>query len=360
MSKAITIAEGGAYHPLRVRTLPEPSPKPDEVLIQFTTAALNHRDLFIRQNLYPSPSFENPMLADGCGVILPHKDGASPPTPKPGQRVLVNPGTGWARDPIGPDGPFAVIGGVKPTKLGTLQERAAFPAEDVVPAPEHLSDAEAAALPLAGLTAWRALVTKAGPTLRDAGSNVLVTGIGGGVALMALQFAAARGFRVWVSSSSEEKIKRAVKLGAAGAVLYTDKEWPKRLAEKLPKERPYLDTVIDGAGGDIIGATWKLLKEGGVVVVYGMTSRGFPELPMAAVLKNIELKGSTMGSREEFKAMIDFVKERKIRPVVDKVVETDLDDLAAIDGLFDDMQHGKQFGKLVVRIKSGDQAGSKL
>ena len=362
MPKAITISPSENYHTLTLKNVPLPGPKPHELLLKITAAALNHRDLYIRQNLYPSISFDNPLLADGCAVICPYPisavghEGFSV-----SQRVIINPGTGWLSDPIGPERAYTVLGGTSTTPLGMLQEMVVVPADDVELAPEHLSNAEAAALPLTGLTAWRAFSTKSSNAA--AGRNILITGIGGGVALMVLLFAVAKGCNVFVTSSSTEKIERAKNLGAKGGVLYTDEErWPRTLRQMLPRDRPFLDTVIDGAGGDIIGSIWKLLKFGGVVVSYGMTSMSQPTLPMQAVMKNIELKGSTMGSREEFREMVRFVREHKIRPVVERVV-TGIEDLEAIEGLFQDLKEGTQFGKLVVEIGThgkGNQGGSKL
>ena len=176
---------------------------------------------------------------------------------------------------------------------------------------------------------------------------------------MALLFGVAMGCHVYVTSSSPEKIARARKMGAAGWVNYRDEHgWSKELKKQLPADRPYLDAVIDGAGGDIVDATWWLLKQGGVIVCYGQTTLMAPSLPMQAVMKNIEVRGSTMGSRREFREMVRFVTEKKIRPVVEKVVDG-IDDLGAIDELFEQMREGKQFGKLVVRISSG-QKGSRL
>ena len=356
MPKAIAIDKKGDYYPLSLRDVPESTPQQEELIVEFTAAALNHRDLFIRQNLYHGISFESPLLADGVGIVLSPpasapSTGRSLPV-RPGDRVLVNPGTGWVRDLDGPEQAFAVIGGSRETPLGTLQERGAFPIADLAPAPPHLSDVEAAALPLAGLTAWRALVTKSGNA--QPGRNILVTGIGGGVALMALQLGVAHECRVFVSSSSPEKLSRAEKLGAAGGVLYTEPDWAKQLQAKLPKDRPFLDAVIDGNGGDVVKSTQRLLKPGGVVVCYGQTSLTAPALPMPAVLKNIELKGSTMGSRHEFQQMVRFVAEKQIRPVVERVVAPAVaagGGRQAIDGLYEDMKHGKQFGKLVIQIK---------
>ena len=350
MPKAITLRRAGNYHHLNLKDVPQPVAKPNEVLLKVVTAALNHRDLYIRQSLYPSISFDNAILADGCALVLPHPKGAAASHSfLPDQRVIINPGTGWISDPAGPEGAYAVIGGTSAAKLGMLQEMLAVPAADVQLAPPHLSNAEAAALPLAGLTAWRAFRTKSSNAAP--GRNILVTGIGGGVAIMVLLFARAMGCNVFVTSSSTAKIERALELGAQGGVDYTDEDkWPLTLRNMLPKDRPFLDAVIDGAGGDILGNTWKLLKNGGVVVSYGMTSLSQPAMPMQAVMKNIELRGSTMGSQQEFGEMVRFVSEKKIRPVVDRVV-TDMNNLDAIDGLFEDLRKGMQFGKLVVEIE---------
>jgi NADPH:quinone reductase-like Zn-dependent oxidoreductase len=132
------------------------------------------------------------------------------------------------------------------------------PADEVEPVPDHLSDAEAAALPLTGLTAWRAFVVKSNNAI--AGRNILVTGIGGGVALNVLQFAVAMGCRVFVTSGSEEKIARAKEMGAVGGVNYKKPDWEKELMRMLPRDRKWLDAVIDGAGGDICARTLKILK----------------------------------------------------------------------------------------------------
>ena len=349
MPKSITISPSQGYHTLALNDVEPPIPKSHELLLKIVAAALNHRDVFIRQNLYPSISFENPLLSDGCAVVLPHPNSAAGPAGfSVSQRVIINPGTGWMSDPVGPEGSYTVLGGTSTTALGTLQEMIAVPADDVEPAPEHLSNAEAAALPLTGLTAWRALITKSGNA--EPGRNILVTGIGGGVALMLLLFAVAKGCKVFVTSSSVEKINRAKSLGAKGGVIYKDEGWPKTLQKLLPKDRPFLDAVIDGAGSNIVGSTWKLMKPGGVVVSYGMTSMVQPTLPMQAVMKNIELKGSTMGSRREFKEMVRFVSEKKIRPVMERVVVGEIDNLNAIESLFDDLKEGRQFGKLAVEL----------
>lgn len=360
MVKAITLSRpdgvagkpGAVYYALSLTTRPNPEPKADQVLVQMNATALNHRDLFIRQHLYPSISFSTPLLADGCGLILPHPIHGHK-TEHVSRRVILNPGTGWLSDPNGPENQaYFLLGGTTFNPLGTLQEILAISASEVELAPEHLSDAEAAALPLAGLTAWRALRTKSGNAER--GRNILITGIGGGVALMALLFAVAIRCNVYVTSSSEEKLARARELGAKAGVNYHDGDWEKKLQDLLPTSRPYLDAVIDGAGGDVVMRTYKLLKVGGVIVSYGMTVMPRVSFPMQAVMKNIEVHGTTMGSRKEFGEMVQFVREHKIRPVVERIVEG-IDNLDGINDLFQDMQRGKQFGKLVIQIQPSNQ-----
>ena len=130
--------------------------------------------------------------------------------------------------------------------------------DEVEEAPPHLSPAEAAALPLTGLTGWRALVSKSGNAER--GRNILVTGIGGGVALNILQFAVGLGANAYVTSGDEAKIEKAKQMGAKGGANYKTDGWEKELKKQLPKDRPYIDAIIDGAGGNIIAKASRLLK----------------------------------------------------------------------------------------------------
>ncbi|KAJ1331470.1 zinc-binding alcohol dehydrogenase/oxidoreductase [Microdochium nivale] len=355
MPKSLTIKKtegkpGVVFYPLELNDIAKPQPGPNEVLVKIHAAALNHRDFFQRQHLYPGISFENPILADGSGTVVAVGESVSSTTRallnKP---VVLTPFRGWQSHPDGPEDPakFAVIGGSNVCPFGCAQEFMAVHESEVEPQPEHLTAHQAAALPLVGLTGWRALVTKSGNAV--AGRNILVTGIGGGVALQVLQFAVAKGCSVYVTSGDPGKIERARKLGAAGGVSYRDKDWDKQLLKQLPKSRPFIDAIIDGAGGDIMNRAVRLLKPGGVVSCYGMTTGPKMAWNMGAVLKNVELRGSTMGSRAEFAEMVAFVADKKIVPVVDRVVKG-LDNLADIDGLFKDMGEGKQFGKLVIEI----------
>lgn len=230
---------------------------------------------------------------------------------------------------------------------GTAQDYLAVHEDEVELAPSHMTPAECAALPLCGLTAWRALVSKAGIT--GPGKNVLITGIGGGVALQALQFAVAFGSNVYVTSGDQQKIDKAVAMGARGGVNYKETGWGSSLLEILPDERPFLDAVVDGAGGSIVSEIAPIMRPGGVIAQYGMTVSNKMDWHMRAVLANLELKGSTMGSRREFKDMVAFVRQHNIKPIVSRTVQG-LSDLGAIETLFTEMQAGRQFGKLVIEI----------
>ena len=200
-----------------------------------------------------------PLLADGVGIVT--SAGASPSAQSwLNKRVLLNPGTGWKDSIDGPEHPkgYAIMGGTKSNPAGTLQDVCALDAGELEECPDHLNDEEAAALPLTGLTAWRAFWVKSGNAMP--GRNILVTGIGGGVALMVLLFAVAQGCNVYVTSGNQEKIDKAVKLGAKGGVIYKEKDWDKKLQAMLPKERKYLDAIVDGAGGDVVKVGSKILK----------------------------------------------------------------------------------------------------
>lgn len=356
MPKAVSISKidgkpGQVYYPLSLDDVKKPTPGNGEVLVEIHAAALNHRDLFIRQHLYPGTAFGVPLLADGCGTVVEVGSGADPSWK--GRRVVINPGEGWKDSLEGPEdkGGYKILGGTKTIPNGTLQEFMVVKQTELEEAPSHLSNVEAAAIPLTGLTAWRAVMVKCGSHNIGPGKNILVTGIGGGVALMALEFARAAGANVYVTSGSEDKIRQAKELGAKGGVNYKEEGWDKKLLGMLNTPNRQFDAIVDGAGADIVEKSARLLKPGGVVAVYGMTTGPKAPFLMQAVLKNIEVKGSTMGSRKEFTDMINFIKRTKAKPVVSSVARgLQLD---GINELFEQMKKGSQFGKLVVEVSSG-------
>lgn len=362
MPSALTIRKidgkpGSVYYPLEISNVALPSASSSDVTVAMHAFSLDHRDLFIRQHLYPGTTFNVPLAANGVGVVVPSSSSSSSDAAQSlvGKRVILNPGHGWSSDPAGPENPkgIAILGGTKTIPLGCATTKLVVAADEVAEAPQHLSDIEAAALPLVGLTAWRATVVKAAPAM-EKGSNVLVTGIGGGVAIMALLFMVAKGVNVYVTSGDESKIARAKEMGAKGGARYKDADWEKQVLAMLPKERPLFDAIIDGSGGDIVDKAVKLLKHGGIISIYGMTISPKMNWSMAAVLKNIEVRGSTMGSKKDFTDMLAYVNEKGIKPVVSKVAKG-LKNLEAIDALFEDMKAARQFGKLVVEITEEDR-----
>lgn len=270
MSKAIFLSTvdgkpgkpGQVYYPLSFQMLPQPTPQGRELLVKMTAASLNHRDVFLRQHLYPGITFDVPMGADGVGMVVSAGPEVTNASRWQGKRVIFNPGTGWKDSPDGPEDPqgYKILGGTKTYRNGTMQDYVTIEESEVEEAPEHLSDAEAAALPLTGLTGWRALVSKVGEKNSGKGAAVLVTGIGGGVALMVLRFAVARGADVFVTSSSPEKIQKAVELGAKGGVNYKEEGWEKKLLGLLPSGKTSFDAIVDGAGGEAVEKGAKLLK----------------------------------------------------------------------------------------------------
>jgi NADPH:quinone reductase-like Zn-dependent oxidoreductase len=320
---------------LEVAEMPDPKPGPGEAVVALRAAALNHRDLWIKLGQYPGLKFPYVPGSDGAGVVTGVGPGADPALV--GKEVIINPSLNW-----GPgekvQGPSWTILGLP--RDGTLAEAVAVPADQLSPRPPHLSWEEAAALPLAGLTAWRALMTRA---CLQPGEHALLTGIGGGVALFALQFAVARGADVWVTSSSSEKIARAVKLGAKGGFLYTAPGW----AAEAARVPGLFHVVIDSAGGAGFGELADLTAPGGRIAFFGATRGNPPEMPLKKIYwRQISILGSTMGSPADWKAMNAFVRQFAIKPVVGAAFP-----LSKAAQAFDLMEKGGQFGKIVVTIR---------
>jgi len=315
--------------------------KPDQVLVNIRAAAFNHRDLWIRKGQYGGIAEGTTFGSDGCGIIV---DSATKDDPLLNKRVFLIPMVGWQSSPKGPENKqgFGILGGVKFPGNGTMTGLVAIDRSQVLEAPDHLTDEQVAAWPLAAITAWRAVVVKAQVTK---GSNVLITGVGGGVALTALQICLGLGANVYVTSGDPRKIEKAVGLGAKGGVNYKSDKWPEELQALLGGG--LLDTIVDSAGGDIMTKTNKMMKTGAIVSCYGMTAVPSITFTMRDVLKNIELKGSTMGSRDELVEATKFLAEKKIVPVVSEV----LSGLDEAEKGFQHMEERTQFGKIVIKIE---------
>lgn len=323
-----------AVNQLEVREVAEPVAGAGDVVVKITAAALNHRDVWIKLGQYAGLKFPAILGSDGVGEIIAVGSGVDVGEWL-GKRVVINPSFGWGAGELAQGGEFSILG---LPRDGTLAERIAVPLIQVSEAPAHLSDAEAAALPLAGLTAWRALMSRAKV---QAGERVLVGGIGGGTALFALQFAVAAGAEVWVTSSSAEKIARAKALGARGGFDYTRQDWA---AAAQAEAGGLFDVIIDSAGGSGFESLVDLATPGGRIAFFGAT-RGNPNvLPMRKIFwRQLSFLGTTMGSPADWGAMLAAVETHRLRPVVSDVFG--FENAAAA---FARMEEGAQFGKIVL------------
>lgn len=323
-----------AVNQIALATVADPVPAPDEVVVAIKAAALNHRDVWIKTGQYAGLKFPSLPGSDGAGVVL--AAGAPSGAAWIGRDVIINPSFGWgpSEHAQGPD--FAILG---LPRDGTFAERIAVPVSQLSIRPAHLSWEEAAALPLTGLTAYRGVFSRANLKPTD---RVLVTGIGGGGAVFALQLALAAGAEAWVTSSSAEKIARAVALGAKGGFDYTQAGW----AASAAKTVGGFDVIIDSAGGEGFEVLLDLAAPGGRVVVFGATRGNPPLLPMRKVFwRQISLLGTTMGSPADWRAMVEFVSLHRLKPVISEVFP-----FAQAAEAFALMERGGQFGKIVLRI----------
>jgi zinc-binding alcohol dehydrogenase/oxidoreductase len=323
----------GVNQPLRLLQVPDLEPGAGEVVVALAAAALNHRDLWIRQGKYAGLKFPIILGSDGCGRVL--RLGDSVDAGWLGRDVIINPGIAWGDRPVAQCGQFRILG--LPDN-GTFAEQVCVPASQLAAKPAHLDAVHAAALPLAGLTAYRALFSRA---RLQPGERVLLTGIGGGVAIFLLQYAMAAGATVFVTSGSDEKLKRATELGAAGGANYKQADWAKHLQEQVPGG---FDVIIDSAGGEGFLDLIELAAPGGRIAVFGATRGDPPKFPMRRVFwKQLSILGTTMGSPAEFGEMVKFVAEHRITPLAERTFP-----LAEGNAALDAMAASEHFGKLVL------------
>lgn len=320
-------------HTLEIIDKPTPSPQEGEALIRLRAAALNHRDQWIREGLYAGIKTGVTLGSDGAGVVEAVGGGEQEWI---GKEVIINPNRNWGEDAAAQSTHYNILG--MPSD-GTFAEYLVVPLDRLHPKPKHMSWAEAAAVPLGGLTAYRALFRQGGI---QKGEQVLINGIGGGVAQWACLFALAAGARVWVSSSSEEKIAEAVKRGAVGGYNYRQEGW----AKTAKKEEGGFDLIIDSAGGNALNDLLDAVKPGGAIVFYGATTGVPDKLNLRKIFwSQIRLQGSTMGTDQEFEEMVAFIEEHQIHPIMEEPMP-----FAQIMRAFDMMKEGQQFGKLAVEM----------
>lgn len=324
----------GKDHPLAVVEIKKPKPVKDQVLIKLQHAALNHRDLWLTKE--QAKHFPDGIIlgSDGCGVI--EDVGEDADTMLVGMEVVINPSLDWGTNPIVQGDKFRILGF---PDNGTFSEYIVISKKYIFEKPEHLSSAESAAVPLSGLTAYRALFSKARLRAKE---KVLITGVGGGAALWLLQFAVAYQARVYVTSGSDEKIAKAKALGALGGFNYKDAAW----AETAQQSTGGFDIIIDSAGGSEFSKLITLASPGGRIVNFGKTRGNISDIVTRELYwKQLSIHGTTMGTRDEFLSMLDFLESRSIRPVIDKVYP-----LSQFEEALQRMENGDQFGKIVFQI----------
>jgi NADPH:quinone reductase-like Zn-dependent oxidoreductase len=317
-----------------LQDIADPVPAPGEVVVDVQAAALNRRDPWVWRT-HGYCALPVTLGSDGAGVVSAIGPGVR--NVAPGDAVVINPTLGWADGEDVPGPEFDILGA--PTD-GTFAERVVVAAERVAPMPDRWSFEQAAALSLGGLTAWRATVSCAnvGP-----GRTLLATGASGGVATFVVQIGAALGARVFVTSSTQAKIDRAIALGATGGVRHDDPDWVDELRARAGGG---VDAVVDSYGA----ASWQpllmALRDGGRLVTFGDTGGARAEVEVTDVYWHWRsIVGTTMGSPQEYRALLAHVAEHPWRPVIDSVYP-----LAQIAEAARRLDARDRFGKVVLRV----------
>ena len=344
--KAVRIHEYGGAEKLRYETVETPKlTSPTEALVQLKAASLNHIDIWNRKGLtgmeFPFPHI---LGADGAGVVV--EVGEQARNVKKGDAVCLFPPSGCGEcEFCATDREFMCVRlRVLGEKMdGTYAEYVKLPAENCFSIPPGLSFGEAAAFPLVFLTVWRMLITNA--KLKP-GEQVLILGIGGGVATAALQLAKQVGAHVIVTSKSDEKLEMARNWGADHGINYLKADFA-REARALTAKRG-VDVVVDCVAGEGWEKSLAALAKGGRLVTCGATAGAKAPTDVPRLFWNhLSIFGSTLGSREEFHQLLNLVRVSNMRPVIDQVFP-----LEAAAEAHRRLEEGKQFGKIVLQIEA--------
>lgn len=320
-------------------------PGPGELVLAMRAASLNYRDLLMVEGRY-DPRLRLPLVpcSDGVGEVVAVGPGVD--RFAVGDRVCPTFSRRWIAGPPTHERLRATLGGPFD---GTLAERMTVPAESAVRAPEHLSDAEAACLPCAALTAWSALLLPGGDGLATAPGDTVLTLGTGGVSIFALQLARAMGARVVVTSSSDDKLERARELGAWQTLNYRQvPEWgrPVRKLAARPGGGEGVDRVIEVGGAGTLEQSLQAVRIGGTVAMIGVLSGHRAPLAVTPILmKQLRVQGVLVGSRDAFEAMNRALADHRIHPVVDRTFGFD-----EVPAAFAHLAAGRHFGKVAVRI----------
>lgn len=342
--KAAVIREHGGLDRVRLEEVPEPKPADAQVVLNVRSAGLNHLDIWVRKGR-SGLKIQMPHIlgSDAAGVIAAVGDSVA--NVSIGDEVILNPGLTCGLCEYCEQGEqsqcisFGIVG---MSRQGTFAEKVAVPARNVFPKPSHMNFDEAGAFVLSYLTAWRMLMTRA--QLKP-GQTVLIHGVGGGVALCALQLAKLAGAEVIVTSSSDKKLSCAKQIGADHIINYKAVDDVAQCVRNVTSGRS-VDVVIDTVGA----ATWPIdfsaVRRGGKIVLCGVTSGPKVETNLQMLYWNqLTILGSTMGSDEDYRQMLRAVTTAKLKPIIDSVRP-----LQSVQEAMSRMETAEQFGKIVLRI----------
>ena len=341
--KALAFNAFGGPETLKLQDVPDPTIRPDQVLVRVRACALNHLDLFVREGI---PALKTPLpFWTGCDIAGDVVQiGAAVTGVQTGTRVAVNPNLTCDRCEYCRAGEhslcvrYGILGEHAP---GGLAELVAVRGDRVLPLPETISYEEAASFILTNMTAWRMVVTQG--QLR-AGQDVLILGVGGGVSSTAVQIAKLCGARVFVTSSSDAKLERARGLGADAGINYTREDWPKVVFDKTGRRG--VDLIIENVGASTWKQSLRSLRKGGRLVTCGATTGPIGETDIRIVFWNqISIIGSTMANDAEFQQVMALLFAGRLRAIIDEI--TPLAEGAAAQQR---LAEGKQFGKIVLRV----------
>ena len=322
---------------LRLSERPEPEAGPGQVIMQMRMASLNARDLIVPERGYGRATGELPLIpvSDGVGEVVAIGDGVS--RVAVGDRVCPTYFQNWTGGDPSPERFASALGGPLD---GVMAERVCLSQEGVVRVPDYLTDAEAATLPCAALTAWSAVATH-GQT--RAGDHLLIQGTGG-VALFALAFAKLHGAHVTVISSSDDKLAHAREMGADETINYSETEDWARASRAITADRGGYDNIIELGGAQTLPLSLRAVRPGGTLSMIGVLSGLTVEASLGLIVaRQVRLQGITVGHRDGFEAMLAAMAQHEVRPVIGETFAFD-----ELHPALDHLRAGGHFGKTVI------------